>query len=427
MIIDINTNIMYYNNINILEVDMRVIVVGGGAAGLIASGYSAMSGNDTILIEKNEKVGKKIYITGKGRCNVTNAVDPREFLSNVIRGDKFLMSALYSFTPEDMMNVIESYGTPLKVERGNRVFPVSDHSSDIIKALANFAHSCGVDIRLNTDVKDIIIRDNRVGGVILSDGSRIDADKVIVATGGVSYRATGSTGDGYTFARHAGHSIVDIVPSLVGIDVNYEDIASLSGLTLRNVTLSAYRGERLLYSNLGEMLFTHTGVSGPLVLSTSAHINRENLKNIKLVIDMKPALDMETLDTRIISDFKKYNNKILLNALVDLMPHSMIEHVIKKAKVDPYKKVNSITKEERMRLVHTIKNFTLYPTKLGDINMAVVTSGGVNTKEINPKNMESKLVSGLHFAGEVMDVDALTGGFNLQIAFSTGYLAGNTL
>ena len=406
---------------------MKVIVIGGGASGLIASGYSALSGHETILIEKNEKLGKKIYITGKGRCNVTNAVEPRTFLENVIRGDKFLMSALYSFTPSDLMTLIESYGTPLKVERGNRVFPTSDKSSDIIKSLANFAYSSGVDVRLNTEVRDIIIHDSKVHGVVLTDGVVLDADKVIVATGGMSYRLTGSTGDGYRFARHGGHKIVDTVPSLVGIDVEYDDMASLSGLTLRNVTLSAIYKDKVIYSNMGELLFTHKGISGPLVLSASAHINRLNLKDVRLVIDLKPALDNATLDSRLIHDLEKYNNKFILNALVDLMPHSLIPHIVRMARIDEKKKANSITREERERLLFTSKNITFSPSRLGDINSAVVTSGGVDTKEINPKNMESKLVSGLHFAGEVMDVDALTGGFNLQIAFSTGYLAGNTL
>lgn len=405
---------------------MKVAIVGGGASGLIAGGYSAMNGNETVLIEKNEKLGKKIYITGKGRCNVTNAVSPEEFLNNVVSNPKFLLSAIHSFSPSDMMNLLESYGTRLKVERGMRVFPISDKASDITKALANFAYSCGVDVRLNTECSRLIIKDKTIKGLELTSGEIIEADRVIVATGGYSYRSTGSTGDGYSFAKEVGHSLVELKPSLVGITLKSKDISTLSGLTLKNVKLNVYDAAgKVISSGFGEMLFTHTGISGPIVLTASAYINRKNLSGTSVGIDLKPSLDIKTLDNRVISDFKKYNNKIILNSLDELLPKSLIPFVVDYADLDGYKRANSITKEERGRLVNALKDLRFEIEALGDINTAIVTSGGVSIKEINPKTMESKLIKGLYFVGEVLDVDALTGGFNLQIAFSTGYLAGN--
>ncbi len=406
--------------------NMKVVVIGGGASGLIAGGYSALNGNETVIIEKNEKLGKKIYITGKGRCNVTNAVGSEEFLTNVVSNPKFLMSAIHSFSPSDLMELIESYGVPLKTERGMRVFPVSDKASDIIKALANFAYSSGVKTRLESECSKLIIKDDRINGVELKTGEKIKADKVIVATGGYSYRATGSTGDGYGFAKSAGHSIVELKPSLVGINLKRKDISALSGLALKNVELKVYdTNGKPASSGFGEMLFTHTGISGPLVLTASARINRKNIDGASISIDLKPSLDAKTLDNRIINDFKKYNNKIVLNSFDDLLPKALIPYVIGNANIDAYKRVNSVTKEERSRLVGALKDFRFEIESLGDINTAIITSGGVSTKEIDPKTMESKIVKGLYFVGEVLDVDALTGGFNLQIAFSTGYLAGN--
>lgn len=405
---------------------MKVVIVGGGASGLIAGGYSAMNGNETILIEKNEKLGKKIYITGKGRCNVTNAVSPDEFLRNVVSNPKFLLSAIHSFSPFDMMDLLESYGTRLKVERGMRVFPVSDKASDITKALANFAYSNGVDIKLNTECKRLLITDKKIKGVELISGEIIEADRVIVATGGYSYRSTGSTGDGYVFGKKAGHSIVELKPSLVGITLKRKDISALSGLTLKNVKLNVYDSyDKVISSGFGELLFTHTGVSGPIALTASAYINRTDLSGTSIGIDLKPSLDIKTLDNRIISDFKKYNNKIVLNSLDELLPKSLIPFVVEYADLDGHKRVNSVTKEERAKLVNTLKDLRFEIEALGDINTAIITSGGISTKEIDPKTMESKIIKGLYFVGEVLDVDALTGGFNLQIAFSTGYMAGN--
>lgn len=401
---------------------MKVAVVGGGAAGMM-SAFVAAQNNDVYLFEKNEKLGKKIYITGKGRCNVTNMCSVEDFLKSVVSNSKFLMSSLYGFSSEDLVTLLRESGLPLKEERGNRVFPASDKSSDVIKCFEKMLASRGVNIFLNQPVTEIVLKDNAVVGLKTIDNI-YNFDKIIICTGGISYPSTGSTGDGYSFAKSAGHNIVPIVPSLCGLNLCGDDFVALQGLSLKNVNLSLCENGKIVYSGFGEALFTHFGLSGPLVLSGSCYINRRNLKDISVKIDLKPALDAEMLNERILRDFSFYKNKDLRNALIDLMPKSMIPVIIKKSGVDPCKKVNEITVSERKNIVLSIKNLEFNVLSLRPIDEAIVTSGGVNVKEINPKTMESKLVKGLFFAGEVLDLDALTGGFNLQIAFSTGYAAG---
>lgn len=402
----------------------RVIVVGGGASGMISAYYSAMRGMDVVLIERNEKLGKKIYITGKGRCNVTASVDSRDFLQNIPTNPKFLQSAIYSFSPSDMMELLNRYGLELVVERGNRVFPKSQHASDVIKTLTRMLDEANVKVKLNERVKKIS-KTNEIFDVETDLGS-YECDAVIIATGGFSYKMTGSSGDGYAFAKSLGHKVTPLLPALVGIETK-ENLSSLAGLSLKNVSLTAYLGEKALGNEFGEMLFTHTGLSGPIVLSLSSIINKKPLSEIRLVLDLKPALDEKTLDNRILRDFEKNKNKEFKNSLDELLPKSLIPFIIERSGISKDKKVNSITAVERQRLLFTLKNLEFKVKKLGDIDTAIVTSGGVDVKEINPKNMESKLVKNLHFTGEVIDVDGLTGGYNLQIAFSTGYLAGNNI
>ena len=402
----------------------RVIVVGGGASGMISAYYSAMRGMDVVLIERNEKLGKKIYITGKGRCNVTASVDSRDFLQNIPTNPKFLQSAIYSFSPSDMMELLNRYGLELVVERGNRVFPKSQHASDVIKTLTRMLDEANVKVKLNERVKKIS-KTNEIFDVETDLGS-YECDAVIIATGGFSYKMTGSSGDGYAFAKSLGHKVTPLLPALVGIETK-ENLSSLAGLSLKNVSLTAYLGEKALGNEFGEILFTHTGLSGPIVLSLSSIINKKPLSEIRLVLDLKPALDEKTLDNRILRDFEKNKNKEFKNSLDELLPKSLIPFIIERSGISKDKKVNSITAVERQRLLFTLKNLEFKVKKLGDIDTAIVTSGGVDVKEINPKNMESKLVKNLHFTGEVIDVDGLTGGYNLQIAFSTGYLAGNNI
>lgn len=405
---------------------MNIVVIGGGPAGMISAYYSSLYGNKTVLIEKNEKLGKKLYITGKGRCNVTNNCDVTEFLQNVITNPRFLTSAVYNFSPTDLINLLQSNGLELKTERGNRVFPVSDKSSDVIKTLANMLKQANVDVKLNETVTDIRTFDNRVEKVV-TDRGVYPCDKVIVATGGVSYPLTGSTGDGYKFAKLLGHKIVNPVQALVPFKIDGNYCADLAGLTLKNITLNIeYNGKRVV-SEFGELLFTHQGVSGPVVLTASSKINRLDKGLIDMWIDLKPALDQETLDQRILRDFEEFKNRELKNSLGKLLPSSLIPIIIKRSGIKEYKKNNEITREERQRLLFAIKRFTLKFDGLMPFSQAVVTSGGVKTSEVNPKTMESKLVKGLFFAGEVLDVDALTGGFNLQIAFSTGVKAADNV
>lgn len=399
----------------------KVGIIGAGPAGIMAAGIAASRGVDLVLIEKNERIGKKLFITGKGRCNITNAAPIEDFFDSIITNKNFLYSSLYSFTNENVISLLNEYGLKTKIERGNRIFPESDKSSDVIKALTKFLEANNVDVRLNSKVDKIIFK-NSLFSVYIGDKEHV-FDKIIIATGGKSYPATGSTGDGHLFAKRIGHTIVDLKPSLVPLEINAPWIKDLQGLSLRNVMLKVYNGKKLIHEEFGEMVFTHYGISGPIVLSTSNYLHRD-YKDLRLSLDLKPALDDEKLDNRIIRDFEKYNNKQLKNALNDLLPQKLIPWLIEYSKIDPEKVVNQITKEERTRLLSNIKNFNMEFKSFRPIEEAIITSGGIKVSEINPSTMESKLVPNLYFAGEVMDVDALTGGFNLQIAFSTGYLAG---
>ena len=405
---------------------MKVIVVGGGAAGMMAAIRAGELHDNVILFEKNEKLGKKIYITGKGRCNVTNNADIDTILKNINRNPKFMYSAIYGFDNSRLYSFIEENGCPLKVERGERVFPVSDHASDIIKALSKALKDRRVNIKLNTPVKELIIEDGAVKGVILADGTREYADKVIVTTGGLSYPTTGSTGDGYKMAEAAGHTVVPTRPGLVPLVTGETWVPKLQGLSLKNVELKLYADDKCVYKDQGEMLFTHYGISGPLVLSASAYYDKESRKNknVSVSIDLKPALDEDALDKRILRDFEKFNNKQFKNALDELLPSKLIPIIVELSGIDPYKAVNVVTKEERKRLVQLLKHLTMTVIGAGNYNEAIITIGGINVKKINASTMESKLVKGLYFAGEVLDLDGTTGGFNLQIAWSTGHAAG---
>lgn len=412
----------------------RVCVIGGGASGLMAAYAAAENGNRVVLMEKNEKLGKKIYITGKGRCNLTNDISPEEFLENVVRGRKFLTGAIYSFPPRRVMEFFISHGLSLKTERGGRVFPVSDHASDVTKALERACKSVGVEIRLGQTVKELRARDIMSDKDIMSriveaetDSGTHTFDEAIVCTGGLSYPSTGSTGDGYRFAEKFGISVTDLKPGLCGVELRGSVFADLQGLSLKNVSLTAKENNKTLYFGFGEMLFTHYGISGPLVLSLSSLINRSEMKKLSLYLDLKPALDEETLDKRLLRDFGKYKNKQMSNALVDLLPQKMISAVLSAAAVSEKKSVNVLTKEERSRLVRTLKYFPMYPVGLRGFQEAIITSGGVSLSEINPKTMEAKKIKGVRFCGEVLDADAFTGGYNLQIAFSTGYAAGKSI
>ena len=401
----------------------KVIIIGGGAAGMMAAYSDALTSNQVILLEKNEKLGKKIFITGKGRCNLTNASDMNTVMENVVSNKRFLFSAFKNFTNEDIMRLVEENGTKLKIERGNRVFPVSDHSSDIIKSLENALRALKVDIRLNTKVDSLLIENDICKGVIIGK-NKIMADAVIVATGGMSYQATGSDGDGYRFAKEAGLSVSKLYPSLVPFNIEGERIKALQGLSLKNIHLYIYNDKKLVYDEFGEMLFTHFGVSGPVIISASAIMGNKNIKGYRLCIDLKPALDEEKLDERILRDFAEQKNKSLKNSLNKLFPAKLIDEVIYQSKIDPEKKVNLLTKEERQRLVHATKNLEYVISSTRGFNEAIITKGGVEVSQINPKTMESKKIKGLFFAGEVLDLDAFTGGYNLQIAWSTGYAAG---
>lgn len=402
-----------------------VIVIGGGPAGMMAA-IAASKKHNTILIEKNEKLGKKLYITGKGRCNVTNAKDINDFFDYIPGNSTFLYSALYTFTNEDTMNFFENLDVKLKVERGDRVFPKSDKSSDIISALEKVLQKNNVDIKLNTKVKKFVFENNIINAVQLEDGSIIEGDSFILCTGGISYPQTGSTGEGFKIAQALGHNITKLIPSLVPIEIEEDWIKELQGLSLKNVELTIKDNKnKNLYKDFGEMLFTHFGISGPIVLSASRIINKSN--NLKAIIDLKPALSNEELDKRIQKDFSKCLNKDFKNSLDELLPKKLISIIITLSGIDSIKKVNLITKEERKNLVNLIKNLSLNIKGLRPISEAIVTAGGVNVKEIDPSTMKSKILNNLYFAGEIIDVDAYTGGFNIQIALSTGYLAGTKI
>lgn len=411
----------------------KIIIIGGGAAGMAAAIAAAKNGCHIDLFEKNEKLGKKIYITGKGRCNVTNASDIETMLSQVVTNRKFLYSAFYNFTNEDMMRLLEQCGCPLKVERGNRVFPISDKSSDVISALQRELKRLNVSIHLKSEVKSILTSiDSESGaicyGIQLMNGKEYHADAVIVATGGISYPSTGSTGDGYRFAKEVGHQVTEQRPALVPLTVQEAWVKELQGLSLRNVEVTIYSGKKKLYQEFGEMLFTHFGVSGPAVLSASSIIGKKLEKQpLTMQIDLKPALSEEQLDARILRDFDTVKNKQFKNALGGLYPAKLIPIVVRLTGISPNKSVNEISRQERQKLISITKKLSLTLTGVRDYNEAIITQGGIDIKEINPATMESKLVSRLYFAGEVLDLDALTGGYNLQIAWSTGYAAGNSI
>ncbi|MBS4804148.1 MAG: NAD(P)/FAD-dependent oxidoreductase [Clostridium sp.] len=405
----------------------KVIVIGAGPAGMMAAITAAKDGNEVILLESNEKVGKKLFITGKGRCNVTNSKDISEFFDFIPGNPHFLYSALYSYTNEDTINFFESQGIRLKSERGGRVFPSSDKSSDIIKGLLKELNNNKVDIRLNSKVTDIIYKNSLIDGVKVNNNYILVADNYIIATGGVSYPLTGSTGDGLKFSKKVGHNITNLKGSLVPIEINNSWISEIMGLTLRNIGISLYEVDKKkpIYKEQGEVLFTSYGISGPLALKASRYIN-EGLKYY-ITLDLKPALTLDELDLRVQKDFKKYINKEFKNSLDDLFPKKLIPIIISLSNINANKKVNEITKEERRSLVNLIKGIKLTIRKLRPIEEAIVTSGGVDTLEIDPSTMKSKLVNNLSFAGEVIDIDAYTGGYNVQIALSTGYLAGSNI
>lgn len=407
----------------------KVIVIGGGAAGLLAAGTAAQRGNDVLVLERNDRPARKVMITGKGRCNVTNHCTMiNELVANVPTNGRFLHSAFSRFMPTDMMDLLEAQQVPLKIERGNRVFPVSDKAVDVVDALVRYVVSNGAKIR-TARVTGLLLSDNKVVGVKTEDGEQIHADRVVIATGGVSYPATGSTGDGYLLAQQAGHTIIDPKPSLVPLVCHEGFCSQLQGLSLRNVSISVMDTERYkeVYSDFGEMLFTHFGVSGPIILSASTHMKDLKKGKYEIHIDLKPALSYKQLDARVQRDFREAPNKNFINALDGLLPKKLVPVIVRLVGVKPSLKVNQVTREARARLVNQLKDLTVTVTAMRPVDEAIVTSGGVNVKEIDPKTMQSKLCEGLFFAGEVIDVDAYTGGFNLQIAFSTGHLAGTSV
>lgn len=399
-----------------------IVVIGGGPAGMMAAITAASQGKKVALIEKNDTLGKKLLITGKGRCNITNSCDISEFIGNVPVNGNFLYSAFYSFTNLDLLSLLKKAGLETKTERGGRVFPVSDKSSDVLQALKKLLSHYKVKV-LNAEVYDI--KDSQDGKFVILNGKRmVRCSSVIIATGGLSYPRTGSTGDGYKFAKKLGHSVTELKGSLVPLKISSPYIGRLMGLSLKNIAIKVFKNSREVYSDFGEMLFTHYGVSGPVILSASSHMRDFNKSTYELVIDLKPALDSTTLDKRILRDFEKERNKIFANSLDDLLPKKLIPVIVDMTGINPQKKVNEITKEERKNLLELLKGMRFKIDGLRPVSDAIITSGGVNVKEINPKTMESKICPGVFFAGEVIDVDAYTGGFNLQIAFSTGYLAG---
>lgn len=418
--------ILYMGRVNM----SKVIVVGGGAAGMMAAVAAAENGNEVHLFEKNEKLGKKLFITGKGRCNITNACEMEDLMKQIVTNSRFLYSAFHMLDNVGVMDFFERIGLPLKTERGMRVFPESDHSSDVIKVLQKYLEQLGVSIYLNTEVRQIVEEAGQFKKIVYGNHKEMEADACIVATGGLSYQSTGSTGDGYRFAKELGHTVTKLSPSLVALNVEETFAKELMGLTLKNVEVKLVQGKKVLYFDRGEMLFTHFGVSGPLILSASSYVAEQVLKGKELPIlqiDLKPALTEEQLDARLLADFEEAKNKSFKNSLNQLLPQRMIEVVVALSGIDAEKKVNAISKEERRQLGYLLKHLTLHITGLRDYKEAVITKGGISVKEIVPSTMESKLVKGLYFVGEVLDVDAMTGGFNLQIAWSTGYTAGSSI
>lgn len=403
----------------------KIIVIGAGPAGLMASGVAAKRGKKVILLEKNDKIAKKLAITGKGRCNLTNTDNLDDLIKNIPGNGKFLYSSFSKFSNMDLIDFFNNEGLETKVERGGRVFPVSDSAFDVVDVLKKFIKNTGVQLKLNSTVSEVIADSGVVKGVRLKDGTNLNCETVIIATGGLSYPLTGSTGDGYKMASKLGHKITELKPSLTGLDTLETWTRSLSGLTLKNVsvTMTDSKG-KTIFSELGEMLFTHTGVSGPLILSASRYAAKYDYKNIKMFIDLKPALNSEKLDLRILRDFEKNLRKQFKNSLDELLPQKLINVIIELSKIDPQKPVNQVTKAERCNLVNIIKKLELNIKGAKPISEAIITSGGIDTLEIKSSTMESKLIKGLFFAGEIIDVDGFTGGYNLTIAFSTGYLAG---
>lgn len=404
----------------------NVIIVGGGAAGMMAAIFAARNGQNVTLLEKNEKLGKKIFITGKGRCNITNASEIEDLFSAVISNPKFLYSGFYSFTNDQVIHFFEELGVATKIERGNRVFPVSDHSSDVIAALAREMQRLKVKVQLHCEVKELLINNEKeIKGVRLANGKKMTADAVVVATGGISYPSTGSTGDGYRFARNCGHKVTELFPSLVPMEVKEWYAKELQGLSLKNIEIHITDGKKKLYDEFGEMLFTHYGVTGPVILSASSIVGKTlEKKELVLHIDLKPALTKEQLDKRLLREFEANHNKQFKNAIDSLLPAKLRPVIIELSGIEEEKKVHEITKEERLNLLRLIKDFHMTLTGLRGYNEAIITKGGISVKEIDPGTMESKLIKNLYFAGEVLDLDAVTGGYNLQIAWSTGYLAG---
>ncbi len=405
----------------------KVIVIGGGPAGLMAASQAALYGNSVTLLEKNPRTGRKLVITGKGRCNITNACDNDTFISNVVTNPRFLYSAINGFDTSDTVSFFNALGLETKVERGNRVFPTSDRAMDVADALLNYARNCGVKIISNTTVSTLIVEDGSVKGVKDSEGKAYFSDYVILATGGKSYPLTGSTGDGYKLAEEVGHTITDIVPSLVPLTLKGNECKEMQGLSLRNISLSVTDNGKKVFEDFGELVFAHYGVSGPVILSASSHLKDIGKKSYKLHIDLKPGLDYETLDKRLIRDFEKFNLKEVSNSFSELLPSKIIPIVIKRWGIDPKTRCNSVTKEQRKALAFILKDLDFEITGTRPIDEAIITRGGMKVSEVNPKTMESKLIRHLYFCGEVLDVDAYTGGFNLQIAFSTGFLAGQLL
>lgn len=400
------------------------IVVGGGAAGLISAYFSTKNGDKVVLIEKNEKLGKKLYITGKGRCNVTNDCDEREFLENVVTNPKFLTSAVYKFPPSEFYKFLNEK-VPLKIERGNRVFPLSDKASDITACLEKYCKQAGVEIKLNEKVLKITATNGKITDVT-TDKSEYKANRVIVCTGGLSYPSTGSTGDGYKFAADLGIAVVPPVAALCGFNLKGEDFKPLQGISLKNVSFTAEFNGKVVYTAFGEALFTHFGISGPIVISASSYLNRKDLKSVVFTLDLKPALTEEQLDARILRDFEKFKGRAVKNSLDDLLLKAFIPLALKAAGISGETKNSTLSREDRKKLVHTIKNLKFYPASLRGVSEAIVTSGGVSVKEINPSTMESKKIKGLYFAGEVLDIDALTGGFNITAAACTAFVAGSS-
>lgn len=406
----------------------KVLIIGAGAAGMYAAVTAARAGHQVHVFEKNDKAGRKLFITGKGRCNLTNDCDTEELLQAVKSNRKFLYSSFYTHTNQDVIRFFQDNGLPVKTERGGRVFPASDHSSDVIRTLERQMSKWGVRLHLGTEVRELLTEEGRIAGLLLGDGTRETGDACIVATGGFSYPLTGSTGDGYRFAREAGHSVTDLVPSLVPVEAKEKWVGDLMGLSLRNIELTVKDGKKELYRDFGEMLFTHFGLSGPVVLSATSKVGPRLEKGpLSFHIDLKPALTPEQLDQRILRDFGEQKNRQFKNSLGKLLPAKLIHVVVGLSGISPEKKIHDISREERRGLVSLLKDLTVTAVSLRGWSEAIITKGGVSVREIDPATMESKKIKGLYFAGEVLDLDAVTGGFNLQIAWSTAYLAGSSI